>query len=1038
LVIMQGRTAHGSPQRLRQRSSGPLRRLAGRLGGAALTTLALSAGAPPSLCAQDTLPPHLGGSIASLGLPPARQPYALIALSLDRGLRDQMGAQLHVGVADPIGSPVLQLLTLAGEAYGGVRDGKVTAGGRAVALSPAFGVGLGADLDAGSARLDPFLLATAHVRRGGLIGRGTHLRFEWYPTRSGSASVALAVPLQAGHLGRTRPMRDHVQLRAAPARHIDYDPPDELIRSLSRAEESAYWINRFSIVPLGAPARDVRASVARAVEPLKGRLAQRTAAEEIAAYHAELDRAFAIAVSGRDAAHDPTRLGETVAQQAREVLLETVLLPYNRMLGQHKREDTTTGFAVHARGSFARWLVHHSQVAPDRFDGALFVFQRMLDIAELTRAHNLRDRGASRLVWLPLQLALRPEQYTTKESLDSLISDAVGRRVVHGNRMWYVYNSRFHQQLVRSIGEAEEYHVLWVHDFRGLGEHGRPDTLSLLLVTRAYFAALTQRVAAYDETGHLPVFMLFLDQLYFEMNGSRELLQMLQDPMHHRLRLPSLSPELAEVIAQWQAGLRDAVDASRLLSAERQEYGEPWLRRLVKVHVSVTHPADPSFRSRNVVPHFNMPDDLMRDHRKAVVYDVSEEDPFRGMAIYAGMGVGEQYATPAWDDRALMLQGPAALALRDAARRLLEAHGLHEGQIPHVLRPRARPEDYDARVRAEIETMDDRGEVAVRAVELHNSTGFGPKEIAVAQATLFNLTSPGAVFKIPDSLWLNELFASLLAGAALRGTRVLPVAPSGSSAPASAWGGVAVHDVFSRLIALSSVLRPEIDRAGGLLRPGIYHSVIGVDDVNARVAQLAHSLARYPFLRSLYPTLPAFLEQAAGDIVATEDGAVPLPEPLAPSMAPSKLHLKGFLYVSGPAWSHLIEGPPVTDAMRVYLEERRKLSLGQADEVAMGATLRRVGAEIINPIIDALPEGERSSWAFFLQVGSPNLDYRSMMLDGEVAALITDWTSLYGFFDFMLLMGLVEWPDDQDGLDALLPQPNWLKRRLARWLRFTF
>jgi hypothetical protein len=65
----------------------------------------------------------------------------------------------------------------------------------------------------------------------------------------------------------------------------------------------------------------------------------------------------------------------------------------------------------------------------------------------------------------------------------------------------------------------------------------------------------------------------------------------------------------------------------------------------------------------------------------------------------------------------------------------------------------------------------------------------------------------------------------------------------------------------------------------------------------------------------------------------------------------------------------------------------------------------------------------------------PSFDYRSMLLDGEVAALISDWTSLYAFFDFMLLLGQVEWTDNQASFDALVPPPGRLRRRIGRWIR---
>jgi hypothetical protein len=992
------------------------------------------------LRAQDTLPPHLGGYVRSLGLPPIHHPYAALALGLDRGARSRPGVQVRLGLADPIGSPVASPLSLGAELYGGVRDARATGGVRALAMFPIIGSGIGVDRDLRAGRTDLFLTVVANVRRGGVLGRGTHLRLDWYPTRAGSLSTAFVAPLAAGHQGRTRPLLDHVVLRAVPPRRIDFTPSPALAESLGRIADGAHWINRLSIVPLGGASANPHKAAAGVLPPLQERLARRSVAEEVGAYHDELDRAFSIVLSQYGDTL-VSELGRRLAAQARSTLLHGVLHPYNRLLGQSKREDTTLEFAVHARGRFAQWLVHGRVVAPEYLESVLFVFQHMLDVVEATRAWNRAGAVDERLVWLPLQLALRPEEYVLKEALDTIISDAVGRRILHGNRMWYIYNSRFHQQLVRSIADAEDYHVLWVHDFRGLNADSKPDSLSLNVVTREYFAALTRRVAAYDSTARIPAYMLLLDQHYFELNSSRALLELLQNPLAP-LRLPKLPRELADTIVAWQTRLRNAVDGSRLLGIERTEYGERWLRRLVKVHVSVTNPADPSFRSRHGISFMTVPDDIMRDHRKAIVYDVSEADPFRGMAMYAGMGVGEHYATAAWEDRALMLQGPAALSLRDAARTLLEGHGLRDSEIPHVLRPRRRAPDYDARIEEEIIRLDDIGEVAVRAVELHNSTGFGPKEIAVAQAALFNLTSPGAVFKIPDSLWMNELLASLLGGAALRGTRVLPIAPSATSAPAPALGLAGIHDVFSRLIAFGHTMAPEIARAGGLLRPGVYHTTAAVHDLDARIAALAVTLDKNAFLRELFPTLAPVVAELAGS--ASEPAGEPTLLPMSaaaaqtapPTAAPAKLHMKGFLYVSQPAWSYLMEGPLLTSALLVYLQERELLRQGETDEQSMVHALQRVGAELINPVRDALTPEERSAWVFYLQIGSPNLDYRRMLLDGEVAALVSDWTSLYAFFDFMLLLGLVEWVEDQQRFDALVPRPGPLKRRLARWIRF--
>jgi hypothetical protein len=1002
----------------------------------ALAGLAMSA---ESARAQDTLPPHLGGSVRSLGLPDRLQRHVGLTVSMDRPRGDYIGVQVRAGLMRPVGSPVFQMLSVGGEVYGGVRDNRSTAGARPMAVSPFLGLGGGVDLDLRTGEADPFVMAVSPVRRGGFVGRGAVLRLEWYPTRDHSFGVTAVRPL-GGHHGRTRPLDDRVHLRAPPPRPIDFEPDDGLAHILAGLSESGFWVNQFALVPMGRHGRAAPAELRAGLAPLRARLADRSVDEEIRAYHRAAERAFSRATAtGPVGPDEVTPLGVLVAASARHFLLHGVLFPYNRLIGQRKHGDTTLEFAMHSRGAFARWLIQTAVVPDERVDATLFVFQNLLDVTERARAANRATWGDSRLVWLPLQLALRPEDYARQEDLDSLVSHAVGRRIQHGNRIWYLHNDRFLMQLVESIGIAEDYHVLWVHDFRGITERRLPDRLSLLGVTQAYLSALTRRIEAYDSVGSLPVFMLFLDQHYFEAYSSRGLLELIQDPLHHRLRLPALSAGMADTIAAWQDDLRRAVDASRLLAAERAEYGDGWLRDLVKVHVSVTNPADASFRSTHVLGFMGAPDDIMRDHRKAVVYDVAETDPYKGASMYAGMGVGEWYASPAWEDRAVMVRGPAALGLRDAARGMLEQQGIRGGAVPHVLRPRPRPLDYADRVRLEIDSMDAWGGVATRAIELHNTTGFGPKEIAVAKATLFNLASPGAVFKVPDSLWLNEFLASLLTGAALRGTRVLAVAPSASSAPAHALGLPGIHLVASKLLALSQELGPEIERAGGVLRPGLYHASVQVHDLEYRLFGLQLSLQRHGFLRELYPSLHrAFQDPAVARMeLPPADPTAGAPPPGADPGMFAKLHFKGFLYISAEAWTRLMAGEALVAGMNVYLEERsRQLRDGaNAPESVMAEALHVIGAELINPILGEVTDEERDRWAFFLQIGSPNMDYRSMLLDGEVALLVSGWTSLYGALDFLLLSGLVTWVEDQAEIDALIPPPTRLRRAVTRWIR---
>jgi len=985
----------------------------------------------PLARAQAFLPPSSGGYVISLGLPKIYKPYVGFANGLSRDQGDHLSTQVRVGVFRDLMDPITELLGVAVEAYGGFRDVYADYGVRASAVSNLLCLGAGLDYDLRHGTPDLLLTFIKQVRRGGVLGRGSAIRLEWLPTRGETVNLALTVPVAQPRRGLGRPRRDHVELRIPPPPESAFRPADSaLVQSLADVRQAGEWVNHLMLPSLRGSASDP----ASPLGALKARLAVRTADAEIRSYHSALTRAFALALSG-------DTLGARAADRAKAVLLESVLLPYNHLLGQRKEKDTTRDFGREARGTFARWLVGEPGVPADRVDAALYVFQALLDVVEQIRATNRQTFGDSRLVWLPLQLALLPEQYDEQPKVDALISRAVGESLTQGNRVWYIPNERFQPELFRSIARAQEYHVLWVHDFRGEDDQGLPDRVSVALVTQAYLAALRHRVEQFDATGRLPVYMIFLDQFYFEESHSRALLQLLENPLERPLAptvLPARYDSVAHEIATAQEQLRLAVQGSRLLQVERAQYGEEWLRALVKVHVSITNPADPSFRSGDILPWIGVPDDVMRDHRKLVLYDVSEADPYRGMAMYTGMGVGKKYAGPAWEDRAIMLQGPAALGLRDKARLLLETQGIPAGEVPLVLRPQARASDYDARVQADIDSVERQGEVAAGVLEVHNNTGFALKESAVAEATLFNLMAPGGVVKVPDSIWLNQLFGSLLAGAALRGVHVLVIAPSKSSAPDLGWPVVAlIHDLLSRFIVFQHDLATALKEGGGEVRVGLYEPTTRVDDLRARVIALKHGLEANQFLRDLYafdPAVARILDSAevvlgAGPTDSGTGGGAPAVEP--------KLHMKGFLYLSREAWEDLVSGGPMAASLREYLLQRaRQIDAGpRADDKVMTGALERVGARAIRPVIQSLSASERRHLVLYLQVGSPNQDNRSMVMDGEAAVLVSGLTGFDAVPDYVLLAGLVRWVGDEAALDRGLPPPGGFKTKLARWVR---
>ena len=81
--------------------------------------------------------------------------------------------------------------------------------------------------------------------------------------------------------------------------------------------------------------------------------------------------------------------------------------------------------------------------------------------------------------------------------------------------------------------------------------------------------------------------------------------------------------------------------------------------------------------------------------------------------------------------------------------------------------------------------------------------------------------------------------------------------------------------------------------------------------------------------------------------------------------------------------------------------------------------------------MDELTAEEQEELIAYFTVGSTNMDYRSMAMDGEVQLVVGGWQALNGLLDFLLLPGLCEWLETTEELDALLPPPSGLTRSMA-------
>jgi hypothetical protein len=985
--------------------------------------LLLSAAASAPLPAQYNQLPERGGRVYALGMPPVWKGYAGGGFGwYDPGEEGLLLVQGHFGVARDLGSPVIGIAQIGGELYGGYRGTQELDGGvRALFNIPSLRIGTGVDWNFVDGDVSGIIRLQFATRRGGIFGGGSMLRLEWFPGHHGTFGAGITVPLWGRNVGRTRPRHAAVAVeRPDMERAALADPDTALDAALATLRDDAVWLTRLIMPLLDHGGAEATKAYAAELDSVRRQLDRAALPDRERAFHDRLDSLF----------------GEPrVAEAARRILLEEVLLPYDRFLGQRKDPDGLGEFVASANAGFAGWLLRDGRVAEAEFPRLTYVFQGLMEITEAVRKDQRERWKDSRFVWLPLQLALREEQYDTQTELNALISQATETPFTRGNHLSYVMNEAFQLEFARSVLAARDYHVLWVHDFRGKNGAGKPDRVAFEQVL-IYLRALTSRVSEYDSTGTLPQYFIFLDQHYFEINQTRLMFRMLHEPLDAVPGdLPKGFESWREEFAAAQTALREAVEGSKALQAERRQYGERWLRNRIRVQISITNPADHSFVSNHVAGILPVPDNIMRDHRKIAFYDVTERDPWRGKAMYTGMGIGEHYAGRNWEDRAIIMQGPAALGLKTAARRLLEQQGFTPEDMPFPLRAQPVAVDTAARSDSVVAHLKDYlpGETGT-ALQLHNLTGYAPKLVNVEKAILYTMMPPGSLLNNGDSLWQSYLYASMLVGSALRGCTVFVIAPALRSAPSSGAPAMArAHGVLSALLVWRRELDAPIAARNGLLRVGLYAPQVGVGDLAGRIRQSWY--LRMPWMDSVMQSNPAvrpMADSVARALEAAGTRGVYLVE--ADSLDSPKLHMKVNVFIRTGVIRAMVQTPEWVDFVRAYLAYlARQAGPVEGRPPAEQAPARMVAAlraAVLAGLPSLTPEEVRQSIAY-LTVGSTNMDYRSMVMDGEVQVTVTGWTVLSGLLDFVQLLGLSEWPETQAELDRLLPPVGGMKKKMA-------
>ena len=917
-------------------------------------------------------------------------------------------------------NPVTGLLGVTGEGYLAV-NGR-SGGARLFAESKALAVSAGVDWSASLRRLSPIISYETAVRRGGLFGHGSMLRIDWLPTRSQTIAIGASVPLNRPLAGRTRPRRTHVRLAASGASMPPVARPAAITPAdVDRLRAAASVVGAFS------NAYSVRAATLI-------RNARDGYAAAIADYDSLIEHLF-VGSAGDSA------VARRAEARGRANLLDRVLIPLDSLFGQAKENPTDirplTGAAL---ASFSRWCNDSTRVTPNERVRLEAAFSTWLDAVADVYREMLTDANDSRLAWAPLALALHADQFDEQSEVDSLIARTVGHPFSDQNALTYLRSSDLPLEIARSIDATRTYHVLWTHDFAGRRETGAIDNVAYSMVADAYLPALTAAVKRYDSTGVFPTYIILQDEFFYEPRDNRLWMDILQDPLHASIRLKGdTTPQREAHLLARQAELRAAVRASTRLQRDAAASGNPehWIRKTVSVHVNIVEPYDFSFRSSHSIPPIPFtPDNIMRDHRKLVFYDLTEARPYDGALLLMGVGIGEHYASATWEDRGYRVRGPAALEARRAVREALRRNGFSEQDIPVPLREVASVKG--------VETEMNDGDYVGRALQVNNEVGFGRKESSVARAMLYELAPPGSVIIVPDPMWQSDTWAGMLAGAAARGCRVYIVAPAEANAPSPQAPLMAVqHDVLTRMLHLRDSLASQIRSSGGDLRVGMFAAHANVDDAAGRAREVREGLARTPWILDVIPFDSSTLAilQGAERTVATQPNATELAHD--PKPRELQLHQKAQLIARPGAIANLVRQPGwdvvLAQAIRVQARQTAQFAeqLGYSTPNLDTSATRRTDA-LLTGYERSLSPSERRRVSFYFSVGSQNQDPRGIVSDGETTLIVSGVSASAGLVDLFFLMARSNWITTEAELDTYNRPRSGFVSRIAWLVRAAF
>lgn len=1022
-----------------------------------LPLLALLVAVAPGALAQGAPAPP--GIFTTMGQPPRWKPYLGAFAGVNNITTTDMATNVGgfglAGVYRDLINPLIGV-GWAAEGYAGYIGNEFDGGARLNLALPVVFLQGGVDYSIGDNSFAFILSFAAPIRRGGILGHGSLARIDWLPGRGQTLNVGLQLPVMQHWVGRTRPKAQDIRVPRAP--HAQFARADSVANAdtrepaaaaLAQMRREALWTIRLIDVFYTGLGKSYEAGLATQRDTISAYIsaAARTdslhpngwsPSHEMALWHEQMKVAFSAAAGQFDPAAAATgmranaaSIGVDIARAARRALLDSVLIPYDARFGQYKDPNQIMGYGARGRLAFGAWVAV-SNIPPARRDEVLAVFDGILSILEVCRRQLHRINGTdSRLNWMPMQFALEAEEHDDQEEIDRLIERTVDRPFTDGNATVFLPGQQFQVELADQIAAARNYQVLWIHDFRGLAAGQRPDSIGAFQTVN-YLRALLRGVESYDVRGRMPAFFIFFDQNYYVTGKSQVWMDLLADPLRHRVRLPPEDAGMQAELTALQDSLRTAVVASMRLRQLTHQHGKHFVEKLVRVNVSITQPSDLSYRSTRIIGVLPIvSDNVVRDHRKIAFFDLSEDDPAIGRAAYTGVGVAQGYADPTWDDRVLVVAGPAILSLKDDAQRLMLRNGFTPDEIPAPLRPHPLAPGYDEKVSA----LEARGYTA-RGVQVHNDVGFGWKRASVVEMMLISLMPPGSLILIPDPLWTSLNYASHLVVAALRGCDVYLIAPSFANAPSASSITVTRNlDIFGRLLEVQNHLREETSRAGGGLRVGVYTRTSPVNDAEARFAEVARTFDANPWLQQLFllnDTLMTDLNGASDRL----QGRGYTPQPVLEDNLDRRpqLHAKTQLFVTRGTLQAMARLPDYTSFMLEQFRSSLDI-LYTPEDMGMPGQKRAGSSMALERAFARLAPAQRDSAILFLTVGSQNKDTRGLFLDGEMNFVVSGSWALQAYTEMFDLFGMTTWVDTQEQFRSFFPAYAEWQRRFAYRIR---